>query len=99
LELPDFQKLHEKYRPNPDVVILTINNDTNPDNVPSWMKTRGYDFTVLMDDGYVSDKAKIRAFPTTWFLDRKGRKAFIKVGWSEQLLEEFAWRIEALREK
>jgi hypothetical protein len=35
----------------------------------------------------------------TWFLDRKGRNAFIKVGWSEQLFEEFTWRIEALREK
>ena len=51
---------------------------------------------MLFDDGYVS-KAEIYAFPTTWFLDREGRKVFEKSGWSEKLVEEFAWRIEAIR--
>jgi tetratricopeptide (TPR) repeat protein len=97
LEMPDFQKLQEKYRDDPNVVILTINNDSNPDDVPPWMKEKGYDYTVLLDDGYVSNKAKVTSFPTTWFLDGQGRKAFIKIGWSEKLLEEFSWRIEALK--
>ena len=55
-------------------------------------------FRVLLDNGYVAQKAKITSFPTTWFLDRDGKKAFEKVGWSEQLLEEFSWRIEAIRQ-
>jgi hypothetical protein len=45
----------------------------------------------------VSDKAGIHEFPTTCFLDQQGRKAFEKLGWSRELLEEFSWRIEALR--
>jgi thiol-disulfide isomerase/thioredoxin/Flp pilus assembly protein TadD len=96
-ELPDYQLVVEKYANDPDVAILTIDNDPNPDEVSAWMAQRKYTFPVLMDDQYVSDKAGIHAFPTTWFLDRQGRKAFEKVGWSEKLVEEFSWRIEALR--
>jgi hypothetical protein len=54
-------------------------------------------FPVLLDQQYVSDKAGIHSFPTTWFLDQQGRKAFETVGASEKLLEEFSWRIDALR--
>jgi len=96
LEMPDLQKLHEKYKADPDVAILTIDNDRNPSDVPPWMKQKGYTFPVLIDSGYV-DKVNVHAFPTTWFLDREGRKVFEKVGWSEKLLEEFSWRIEAIR--
>ncbi len=96
-EMPDLQKLHEKYSNDPDVAVITIDNDDNPDDVPPWMKAKGYTFPVLFDDGYVSKSARITAFPTTWFLDKDGRKAYVKVGWSEKLLEEFSWRIESLR--
>ena len=59
------------------------------------MKQKRYTFPVLLDDGFA---AKIvTTFPTTWFLDRDGRRVFVKTGWSEKLLEEFSWRIEALR--
>lgn len=96
-EMPEFQKFHEKYRDDPAVVVLTINNDDDPDEVREWMKKKQYDFAVLLDDGYV-DKADVHAFPTTWFVDRQGRIAFSKKGWSEPLTEEFSWRVEALRE-
>lgn len=95
-ELPEYQKLFDKYAKDPDVVILTIDNDANQDDVPPWMAQKKYTFPVLIDDGYVS-KAGISGFPTTWFLDPQGRKVFEKEGWSEKLLEEFSWRIEAIR--
>lgn len=47
-------------------------------------------------DGYVN-KAGIQGFPTTWFLNREGQIAFLKLGWTKELEEEFGWRIEALR--
>ena len=98
MEMPEFQKLHEKYKGTPDVVILSINNDQNPADVPKWMQTNKYNFNVLLDDGYLN-KAGINAFPTTWFIDKLGRIAFVKVGWTQKLTEEFSWRIEALRAK
>lgn len=95
-ELPAYQKLYEKYANDPQVVVLTIDNDANPDDVPPWMAQKKFTFPVLFDDQYVS-KVGIQAFPTTWFLDQEGRKVFEKVGWSQELQEEFSWRIEALR--
>ena len=96
-EMPEFQNLYEHYKDDPDVAILTINNDRNPESVPPWMKKKGYTFPVLLDDGYVN-KAGIQGFPTTWFLNREGQIAFLKRGWTKELEEEFGWRIEALRD-
>ena len=95
-EMPEFQNLYEHYKDDPDVEILTINNDLNPESVPPWMEKKGYTFPVLLDDGYVN-KAGIQGFPTTWFLNREGQIAFLKLGWTKELEEEFSWRIEALR--
>ncbi|MYD60066.1 MAG: redoxin domain-containing protein [Gemmatimonadetes bacterium] len=95
-EMPEFQNLYEHYKDDPDVAILTINNDRNPESVPPWMEKKGYTFPVLLDDGYVN-KAGVQAFPTTWFLNREGQIAFLKRGWTKELEEEFGWRIEALR--
>jgi len=95
-EMPEFQNLYEHYKDDPDVAILTINNDRNPESVPPWMEKKGYTFPVLLDDGYVN-KAGIQGFPTTYFLNREGQIEFLKLGWTKELEEEFGWRIEALR--
>ncbi len=95
-EMPEIQKLYEKYRNDPEVVILTIDNDPNPETVREFMKKKGFTFPVLLDDGYVAGKAQVYAFPTTWFVDREGRKAFVRDGWSKELVEEYGWRIDAL---
>jgi tetratricopeptide (TPR) repeat protein len=95
-EMPDFQRLHERYRDDPQVRILTIDNDPFPERVRDWMRRRKYDFPVLLDDGYLN-RTSVHIFPTTWFLDRQGRKVFEKEGYSRHLEEEFAWRIEAIR--
>ena len=79
-------------------MVLTINNDPNPDQVPAWMEENGYTFPVVLDDGYVNSGAKIDVFPTTWFLDPDGRIAFSKSSWSQDLLQEYSWRVEAIRD-
>jgi len=96
IEMPEFQKLHEYYRDDADVVVLTVDTKDDPDELREWMAKREVDFVVLIDDGYV-DSQGVNAFPTTWFMDRAGRIVFAKRGWSESLAEEFGWRVEALR--
>ena len=91
----DIQKLHEQYRNDPSVVILTIANDENFDKTRVWMEKQGYDFPVLMDRGYVKEN-RISSFPTTWFVNPAEKIAFEKVGWSEHLEEEANWRIKAM---
>jgi thiol-disulfide isomerase/thioredoxin len=96
-EIPDIQKLHEKYKGDATVAILTLDNDPDPAVLRQWLDKNKYNFTTMLDSGYV-DKAGVRSFPTTWFIDQQGRIAFTKVGWSEKLVEEFSWRIEDLRQ-
>jgi hypothetical protein len=59
------------------------------------MTEQKFAFPVLVDEGYAH--SHVRGFPTTWFVDPKGRIGFEKMGWSQELVEEFSWRIEALR--
>jgi thiol-disulfide isomerase/thioredoxin/Tfp pilus assembly protein PilF len=95
-EMPEYQQLAKKYAHDPSVAILTINNDAEVANVRKWMAEQKYDFAVLLDDGFVR-RNTIQSFPTTWFIDRKGRIAYEKVGWTQKLLEEFSWRVDELR--
>ena len=95
-ELPDYQNLFEKHANDPHVAILTIDNDRNPDDVPPWMAQTKVHLPGP-DRRPVRHRVGCHSFPTTWYLDREGRKVFEKVSWSQQLLEEFSWRIEAIR--
>lgn len=95
-EMPDFQALFTKYRKDKDVVILTINNDDNIGILRKFMTDKKYDFTVLYDEKYLN-LVGVNAFPTTWFINREGTISFIKTGVSDNLIEEFGWRIEELK--
>lgn len=96
-ELPNFQKLVDKYSKDPNVAFVTIDVGDEPEEVRKWINERHYTFTVLLDDKYV-EAAEVHGFPTTWFLDTKGRKVFERVGGTLNLLEEFSLRIAALRQ-
>lgn len=60
------------------------------------MKRNGYELPVLIDNGYWK-AAGVRGAPTTWFLDKEGVKAFEVAGMTGSPPEEFAARIDALR--
>ena len=94
-EMPEFQELVKKYGKDEKVAILTINNDNDAEKVRRWMAEKKYEFPVLLDDRY--GRGNVGGYPTTWFIDPTGKIAFEKLGWSERLIEEFSWRIEALR--
>ena len=82
--------------------MISISNDISMsiarDVLDTFMVENEYDFTVLVDDGYVQ-MAGVNAFPTTWFVDGDGYIQFVKLGGGSDshLEEEFAWRVEALR--
>jgi len=95
-EMPEYHQLAKKYAKDPAVAVLTINNDGDAPSVRKWMAANHYEFPVLLDDGFVR-RSSISGFPTTWFLDRSGRIAFEKQGWTKRLVEEFSWRIEELK--
>ncbi|MTI88453.1 MAG: hypothetical protein FH748_10835 [Balneolaceae bacterium] len=76
-------------------LLSRINNDPNIDEVREWMEERNFNFMVLRDDGYLTDQ-QISVFPTSWFVDTQSKIRFIKEGYTEKLVEEFSWRLEAM---
>jgi tetratricopeptide (TPR) repeat protein len=95
-EMPEFQRLSEKYTNDSDVVILTLNNDGDASMVQGFMREKKFSFNVLLEDGY-NNRVGIRSYPTTWFIDKEGRIAYIKRSYTSSLLEEFSLRIEDLK--
>lgn len=73
-EMPDFQKASEEY---PDVVFLMVNaTDGETETVEkasAYIKENKYTFTVVYDKFYDAINAySVRAFPTTYLIDREG---------------------------
>lgn len=97
-EMPYIQELYEHYSDDEEVLILTINNDFDIDDLRSWLNDHDYSFPVLRDSGYITD-AGVSVFPTTWFMNRDGEIIYTQLGYTSELVEEFSWRIEELRSR
>jgi thiol-disulfide isomerase/thioredoxin/predicted Zn-dependent protease len=95
-EMPELQRFSRLVAPDTAVLFVTINNDEDVRDLREWVRRQGYDLPILLDGGYRT-RAGVNVYPTTWFVDRAGRIAFIKAGWSEELAEEFGWRVELLK--
>ena len=71
--------------------------DPSPEHVRDWMEVRGYDFTVLWDDGY-QEEAGVSSWPETWVLDREGRMVFDFGSTTGSWGQEVGWMVEAVLE-
>jgi thiol-disulfide isomerase/thioredoxin len=100
-EMPELQQFYEKYRGDSSVAVLTISNDKDLQELKDWMAKRKFTMPTLWDRPEVSyvGSTGVAAWPTTWFIDRDGKIAFTAVGNSGALVEEWSWRLEAMREK
>ena len=96
-EMPELQKFYEKYKDNPNVVVLTIDSGDTADVVSKFIADKKYTMPVLFDTDYTV-KGGVSGFPTTWFLGPDGKRIFEKTGSSRHLLEEFTWRVEGMTE-
>ena len=79
-EMPDIQKLYEKYGPAEDaeVVILGVafpglSGETDEAGVAAFLEENGYTYPVAMDpEGTLMAEYYITAFPTTFMIDPDG---------------------------
>jgi thiol-disulfide isomerase/thioredoxin len=95
-EMRDLARLGETYKHNRDVVVLTVNIDHDPERVRRWIADHKFPIPVLLDDGWAGQQP-LAGYPTTWFIDPDGHIAFTKLGATANLVNEFRWRIEALK--
>jgi len=92
-ELVQLNKLYKKYKDN-GLHVLCVSTDTSKTvgNVKKYIKSNGYEFTVLLDvDNEVMTSCGVPAIPYTFLLDNTGLVLHEKLGYrkgDEKTLEE-----------
>lgn len=73
-EMPGMEKLYQTMKSNPDFVLLAVDSQEDPAVVKAFIEKNKYNFPVLLDqDGAVTAQYSVRAYPTTYLIDRQGR--------------------------
>jgi thiol-disulfide isomerase/thioredoxin len=79
LEMPNIQKLYEKYPGQFEV--LAVNAGESERTVQKFVDAVGLTFSILLDvDGEVQQQYRIKGYPTTYFLDKDGIIRFQHIG-------------------
>ncbi|MBI3585763.1 MAG: TlpA family protein disulfide reductase [Ignavibacteriales bacterium] len=91
---PYLQKVYDKYKGNPNVVILTLNTweyekgTTRASLVKKFIADKKYTFPVLFDEGY-ADKYGVQGIPTKFIIDKNGKIQFKSLGFEgEEMMEK-----------
>jgi thiol-disulfide isomerase/thioredoxin len=99
---PSLQQVYDKYRSNPDVVILALNTWENEEGaereakVRKFMEEKKYTFPVLFDDNFVY-KYGVEGIPTKFVIDKKGMIRFESIGFAgAKMVNEMTVQIEML---
>lgn len=72
IEMPDLEKLQEKYK-DEDLLVLAINVGESKEDVAKFVAENNLNLTVVLDKNMaVSNNYGIRSFPTTIAVNKKG---------------------------
>ena len=94
-EMPDIQKLYEKYgENNNDLIVLGVagpnqGNEGDVNHITNFLADAGYTFPVVMDESGESFATYgISAFPTTYMIDKDGNVfGYVTSALSEDIME------------
>ena len=94
MELPRLQKLYEKYQ-DQGFEIVAVDGKHDTERATKFIAEKGLTFTMLEngegDDEIVSSVYKVRAYPSSFLIDRDGRVMYFHLGFEpgdEEHLEE-----------
>lgn len=83
-EMPEIQKLFEKYKDSDDVAIVTVvmpgGREMSSSEIKAFLKEKNFTMPVIFDDGRLNSEYQITSLPTTYMLDRGGNKYGSVVG-------------------
>jgi tetratricopeptide (TPR) repeat protein len=95
-EMPELVALRDKYKENKDFVFLTINSLEDAELVKKFVADKKFVLPLLLSENYTVNN-NVFSLPTTWFIDKQGKIAYSKSGYSTAgIFEEFGWRIDEL---
>ncbi len=83
-ELPEIQKLYDKYKNSDQVAIITIVNpggrEKSQQEIIEFLDEKGYNMPVLFDNGEVSYDFKVSSLPTSFMIDKDGKPYGYAIG-------------------
>lgn len=93
-EMPDIERVYKETKDS-DLVILAINVGESRKVAKSFIESKEFNFTVLLDlDENTASKYKLSGYPTSYFIDTEGNIASSKIGY--MTLEEMKAHINEL---
>ena len=88
--MPSLEKLEHQYK-DEDLKILLVNMEETPEQVTTFIRSKNYSSTVLLDlKGKVSSAYSVFGIPLALLIDRKGAVAFRSPGyldWSSRKMQ------------
>lgn len=83
-ELPEIQKLSDKYKNSNEVVVLTVvmpgGREKDRSGIKAFLKENNYTMPVIFDDGSLNRDFEVTALPTTYMLTKDGDKYGVVTG-------------------
>lgn len=93
-EIPELNKLAEKYANNPNVVFIAIALDQSYE-IKDFIKTTPYNYHLIPDGRYEAGKFNINLYPTNVVVDKEGKVRYHTVGtprnnieWIDKTIDE-----------
>jgi len=84
MAMPKIQKIHDDLGAK-GLVVLGIDNETDPDKVRRYLSDNGYTYPTLTDPGgKMGNEYRVSAIPTVYIIDRQGNVAASLIGYSPE---------------
>lgn len=80
-EMPEMQKMHEKYKGQVEIVGISMGPRDEPDIVRGFINGRGYSWTFVHDEAYdVAQRYQVQSVPTSYFVNKDGSISAVQIG-------------------
>jgi thiol-disulfide isomerase/thioredoxin len=94
-ELPHLQKLYDRLKDRKDVVLLSLNVDSNAGLIEPFMKDHAFTFPVVPAEAYVEDFLPYLSIPRNWIVTPDGTLSLEAIGFGG---DGDKWVDEAIKE-
>ena len=95
-EFPSIEKLYTQFKDNPDIVFLTINEDSDPAAGKAYLDKEGFTVPMYQSRGNVPSEVYSGTLPTTVVLDKNGMVRYHHTGIANYASNKFVRQIREL---
>lgn len=95
-EFPSIEKLYTKFKDNPDIFFLMINEDSDPAVGRAYLDKENLSIPLFSTRGHVRGEIYAGTLPTTVVLDKNGKIRYHHTGFANYASKKFIQQVEDL---